>query len=206
LLSSVPYAALLTYSPRGLSETSIRSQRVRDAIKAARPDVIERCVEKLRELGGMEPFLGPDVVLVPAPRSAPIKDPSTAWPSARICDRLVAAGFGRETLPCLSRTMAVPKSAFQPTGMRPTVQTHFESMAVERVLVPPERITVVDDVVTKGATLLAAASRLAEAFPNAEVLAFAILRTMGRVGNIEKIVDPCRGELIWRGSDVDRQP
>jgi adenine/guanine phosphoribosyltransferase-like PRPP-binding protein len=79
-------------------------------------------------------------------------------------------------------------------------------MAVERVLVPPERITVVDDVVTKGATLLAAASRLAEAFPNAEVLAFAILRTMGRVGNIEKIVDPCRGELIWRGSDVDRQP
>jgi adenine/guanine phosphoribosyltransferase-like PRPP-binding protein len=83
---------------------------------------------------------------------------------------------------------------------------HFETMSVESVLVPPERITVVDDVVTKGATLLAAASRLAEAFPDAEVRAFAILRTMGKVEDIEKIFDPCKGVLTWRGSDVDREP
>ena len=154
----------------------------------------------------MELFLGPDVVLIPVPRSAPIKDPSTLWPAERICARLAASGFGREVLPCLSRTVAVPKSAFAGAGQRPTAQLHFETMAVDAGLVRPERITVVDDVVTKGATLLATASLVAMAFPDAEVRAFALLRTMGRVEDIERIVDPCQGTLTWGGSEVHRSP
>lgn len=206
LLSSLPFASLLIYSPRGQSEISQRSRRVRDALKAARLDLLERSVQELRELGGFDPFLGPDVVLVPAPRSAPIKDQSTLWPAQRISARLAAGQFGKEVLPCLVRTVAVPKSAFAPAGERPDARRHFETMAVERSLLRPRRITVVDDIVTKGATLLAAASRIQEAFPEAEVRAFALLRTMGLVEEIDKIVDPCTGTITLVRGEVVRAP
>lgn len=83
---------------------------------------------------------------------------------------------------------------------------HCETMAVDRVLVHPSRITVVDDVVTKGATLIAATSRVAEAFPETEVRAFALVRTMGRIEDVERIVDPCQGILAWDGHEVERSP
>lgn len=206
LLSSLPFASLLIYSPRGQAEISQRSRRVRDAIKAARLDILERSVQKLRELGGMEPFLGADVVLVPAPRSAPIRDATTLWPAQRISARLVASQFGKELLPCLTRTVAVPKSAFAAVGERPDAQRHFETMAIESSLLRAKRITVVDDVITKGATLLAAASRVQEAFPDAEVRAFALLRTMGLVEEIDKIVDPCTGTITLVRGEAVRNP
>lgn len=206
LLSSLPFAALLIYSPRGQSEISQRSRRVRDAIKTARSDILERSMQKLRELGGMEPFLGADVVLVPAPRSAPIRDATTLWPAQRICAQLVAGKHGREVLPCLTRTVAVPKSAFAVSGERPDVSRHFETMAVEGALVRAKRITIVDDVITKGATLLAAASRVQEAFPEAEIRAFALLRTMGLIEEIDKIVDPCAGTVTFVRGEPFRVP
>ncbi len=206
LLSSVPFASLLTYSPRGESETSQRSRRVRDAIKAARLDILERSVQRLRELGGIEPFLGPDVVLVPTPRSAPIRDETTLWPAQRISARLVVGQFGKELSTCLVRTVAVPKSAFAAIGERPDARRHFETMAMESSLLSPRRITVVDDIVTKGATLLAAASRVQEAFPDAEVRAFALLRTMGLVEEIDKIVDPCKGTITLVRGEAVRTP
>jgi predicted amidophosphoribosyltransferase len=117
----------------------------------------------------------------------------------------VTAGLGREVLACLRRTEAVPKSALAAPGGRPSVERHFETMEVDRSLLRPSRITVVDDVVTKGATLLAAVSRVAEAFPDAEVRAFALLRTMGFV-EIEKILDPCTGTITLRNGEAVREP
>jgi phosphoribosylpyrophosphate synthetase len=171
-----------------------------------RLDILERSVQKLSELSGMEPFLGADVVLVPAPRSAPIRDVTTLWPAQRICAQLVAGKLGREVLPCLTRTVAVPKSAFAPSGERPDVSRHFETIAAEVGLVRGARIAVVDDVITKGATLLAAASRVQEAFPEAEVRAFALLRTMGLVEEVDKILDPCRGTITLVRGEVMRAP
>lgn len=78
---------------------------MRDAIKTARSDILERSRQKLRELGGMEPFLEADVVRVPAPRSAPNRDPTIFWPAQRSCVQLVAGKLGREVLPCLTRTV-----------------------------------------------------------------------------------------------------
>lgn len=66
---------------------------------------------------------------------------------------------------------------------------------------------VVDDFVTKGATLLGAASRVADLFPDAMVTAFVLVRTTGLVPNVERIVDPVAGEIILLPSgEADRRP
>ncbi len=68
------------------------------------------------------------------------------------------------------------------------------------------RVTLVDDVVTKGRTLLAAASRVREVLPRAEVSAFALVRTMNLVLDIERIVEPCVGRIRCVDADAAREP
>jgi len=80
-------------------------------------------------------------------------------------------------------------------------------MTVSKTVDSPARLLLVDDFVTKGATLLAAASLLKEAFPGAEVQGFALVRTMGLVSDVESIVAPCLGTIrLLRGGDVYREP
>jgi hypothetical protein len=59
---------------------------------------------------------------------------------------------------------------------------------------------------TKGRTLLAAAARLQDAFPAAEIRAFAMLRTMGFVQGVDHLLDPCVGEIRWSEGDAYRTP
>jgi hypothetical protein len=61
-------------------------------------------------------------------------------------------------------------------------------------------------VVTKGRTLLAAASRVHEAFPGAQIRAFALVRTMGFIPGLEQLLDPCKGEIRWKAGDAYRTP
>jgi hypoxanthine phosphoribosyltransferase len=101
---------------------------------------------------------------------------------------------------------AVPKSATCPSCKRPTVAVHYESFEVDSGTAAPAEILLVDDVVTKGRTLLAAATRLQEAFPNARIRAFALLRTMGMIAGVEQLLDPCVGQIRWRAGDAHRSP
>jgi hypothetical protein len=54
--------------------------------------------------------------------------------------------------------------------------------------------------------LLAAASRLHEAFPAAQIRAFALVRTMGLIPQVEHLLDPCQGEIRWQSGDAYRSP
>lgn len=209
LLYDLRFGAFLVYSPRGTSEVSVMSRKVRDAIKYDTPGMLGKAVERLLEelpRTDLGEFFGPTVTLVPIPRSAPLRDNRALWPAIRLCEELLARGLGKEVLPCLKRSKPVPKSAFAPRGERPAVKVHLDSMAVERSPVTPQRVTLVDDFVTKGATLLAAATLLKDAFPNASILGFALVRTMGLVPDMERIVDPCVGRISWTGSDARREP
>jgi adenine/guanine phosphoribosyltransferase-like PRPP-binding protein len=100
----------------------------------------------------------------------------------------------------------VHKSATAAPGERPSVHLHYESFFIERPAVSPERIVLIDDVVTKGRTLLAAATRVHEAFPCAQIRAFALVRTMGLIAGVNQLLDPCKGEIRWRAGDAHRSP
>jgi hypothetical protein len=218
LLSEVRFGSFLVYSPRGTSETSRRSRRICHAIKTdgvfGQPPmrIIEYAVGRLKEAVGtreLGDLLAPDVTLVPCPRSAPFPPGQrpALWVPLRICTALRAGGLGATIMPLLERVEAVRKSAFAGPGERPSVQSHVATMRVDQSIERPARVTIIDDVVTKGATLLAAASLLADAFPAAEVRAFALVRTMGLVPEVDRIVDPVTGRIAWtQTGGADRQP
>jgi hypothetical protein len=67
-------------------------------------------------------------------------------------------------------------------------------------------IVLIDDVITKGRTLLAAAARMQSAFPSADVRAFALIRTMGFRQRMDSQVQPCEGVVRWAGGDARREP
>lgn len=75
------------------------------------------------------------------------------------------------------------------------IHEHVESMQVHADMIKPDQITIVDDVLTMGRTMIACANLLHEAFPDAEIRAFAMIRTQGFVDNIEKIFDPSTGTI-----------
>jgi hypothetical protein len=215
LLSSLAFGSFLAYSPHGTSGEELASKSVCRQIKRdgyvregseGEEPIIPYAVNRLRaELTPeLADLLAPDVLLVPTPGSAPRppRQPHAAWVPRRICEELLAAGFGGRIEPLLVRLQAVPKSAYAGKRERPGVRQHYESLAVvPRLGGPPPRITLVDDVITKGATLLAAASRLAEAFPDAIVRAFALVRTQNPTSDsrgrqlFRAIVDPISSKV-----------
>ena len=79
-------------------------------------------------------------------------------------------------------------------------------MFAKKMVVGKEVLCLVDDVITKGATMLAAATRLQESYPSARIIAFALVRTTGFVEDIERITDPVVGSITLRGGDVHREP
>jgi hypothetical protein len=209
LLSELSFGTLVNYSPRGSSVASTTSQRFCGGVKAGRLEVIRLAIEPMRAEAAaiLRPCLNSEVTLVPIPRSAPLS-PGALWPAKVLADFLVAEGFGGEVLPCLRRTSVVPKSAASSSSSgRPLVQAHYASLEVDHQIIEPAEITLVDDVVTLGRTALACAQRLREAFPNTEIRLFAMMRTLGLIPEIERVVDPCVGTITgYPSGRTHREP
>lgn len=206
--SEVPLATLLVYSPRGSSDVSRRSRDVCYGLKQGNVGVLERAMVVLQAQvtsGTFRDFFQGEVGLVPAPQSAPLVK-GGLWVPNLIAERLVVGGFGKSVHPYLVRRVALPKSAYAGPGERPTCQQHYDSIGVSAGLVAPSRLIVVDDVVTKGRTLLACVRRLREALPACEIACFAMIRTKGVQPEVENVLDPCLGRIGWSGSDVQREP
>jgi predicted amidophosphoribosyltransferase len=204
LLSEVRFGSFLAYSPRGTSDISLQSQRVTlSIIKQDRNPGIAYAVQRLVEERPNLPFadfFGETTLVVPAPNSTPrLKD--ALWSPLRICEELLRHGLAGEVRPCVTRVTAIRKSAFSAIGARPTPAEHLASLGLENLpsLVEPTLITVVDDVVTKGATLLAVASMVQAAYPTAKVRCFGFVRTLGLVPDISSIIDPCVGRIFLDG-------
>ena len=213
--SRLAFAAFLQYSLRGTSAISKHSKDVTLAIKRDSfirgHRVIDFAARRIREERAKYLFLSAhfngSVTLVPAPRSSPLRDPKALWPPLRICQSLKAAGCAAAVLPCLKRVKPVTKSATAGSAERPDPETHYESLEVEQqaTLRPPAIITLVDDVITRGSTFLAMHQRLAEAFPQAEIRCFAIVRTMSGV-EVDLIMSPVEGLILFDGTKPRRRP
>lgn len=182
-------------------------------LKAADPIWLPRLVARvwLEAVGHgrFGPAFGGRVALVPVPGSAPMQ--RADWVGERVAWCLREVGLAAEVWPVLQRRHAVRKSAFAAAGERPSVLEHYASFAVERAASSGMsgnrlRLTLVDDVITRGRTLLAAAGRLREAFPTADVCAFAVLRTLNRDETLHQVFDPCEGEVRWVSGDARRVP
>ncbi len=131
------------------------------------------------------------------------------WPAERLAFALQGVGLAGFVWAGIHRIHQVRKSATAINGDRPTVRQHYDSFAVAAA--PPDavlrqRLVLIDDVITKGRTIFAAALRLQEAFPEADIRAFALVRTMGFVSGVTHAVEPCQGVVRWAGGDVHREP
>ena len=118
-------------------------------------------------------------------------------------------GLGAGVLECLFRLEAIPSARLSGLRNRPSIRKHLDTMRAELPrLGMPGKITLIDDVVTKGRQLIAAAEVLRREAPECDVVAFAVSRTKGFVDDIPAVVDPCIG-TIWRtapNGDAIRSP
>jgi predicted amidophosphoribosyltransferase len=203
------FAACYAYSPKGDSEVSERSRQLCAKVKNGSTKWLRSYVasvhqEVTRKRQFCE-FFNEHTLLVPIPNS-PTSTRTSFWVARRLALTLQEAGLAEEVWTGLRRVSSVERSSSAWMWERPTVQQHYRSFAVIPSPRPPTEIVLVDDVITKGRTLVAAAMRLHEAFPNADIRAFALVRTMGLILDVERLFDPCEGVIRWNGNDAYRDP
>ncbi len=209
IIRAISFASCYVYSPNGTGVVCERSRLLRTLLKAGNAKFMTKYALRVQQQSRDEPalagFFSADDVLVPVPGSEP-HSPGALWAAEHLAVALINEGLGRVAWPGLRRVRAVRKSGTSSPGSRPTVDVHYESFRIEDTSTPPSSVVLVDDVITKGRTLFAAATRVHEAFPSARIRAFALLRTMGLIPGVEHLLDPCKGEIRWVAGDAHRSP
>lgn len=209
LRCTLAFAACYIYAPRGEGLLSVGARLLCRRVKEADPKWLPRYAGQVAGLCARErPFaqlFAREAWLVPVPGCRPADTQSTAaWQLAVALQEL---GLACGVWPGLARQFPVRKSATALRGERPTVRQHYESFSVcEAPRGPFQRLVLVDDVVTRGRTLLAAATRLRGKFTHADVRAFALVRTMGFLSRADRLLAPCTGVVYWAGGDAQREP
>jgi hypothetical protein len=205
----LPFAACYVYSPKGESEVSQRSRQLCARVKSGSTKWLRSYATAVHQLvlhgRRFLEFFDEHTLLVPIPEYRP-SGHTTFWAARRLALALQETGLAEEVWTGLRRVSSVERSSSAWMWERPTVQQHYQSFAVIPSSKPAKKVVLVDDVVTKGRTLAAAAMRVQDAFPDAEVRAFALVRTMGFVLDVPRLCDPCQGEIRWNGEDAYRTP
>jgi predicted amidophosphoribosyltransferase len=165
-------------------------------------DWIARTMEQQRSSLPFNSFFRSNTVLVPLPRSSLLQQDSL-WIPDRIANALVRQGFGSKVMRCLVRTRAVRKSATSSPDQRPSPTEHLQSMTVQGRLEPADEIVLVDDIVTRGHTMMGAANKLLEVFPSSRIQGFAAMRTVSDWMDFARIYDPRVGSIEYREASDD---
>lgn len=212
LVSELRSGSFLVYPTRGKTPLCKEACKVVIGIKEDRvhPQSAlrypEHAARRLREnVAGspLEDFIPKDAILVPVPKSS-IHLPDGLWPALRICEALIEERFGATIVRLIERETPVEESALAENRPRPL--DHYRSFKLERSLLESSGpFVLVDDVVSRGSTMLGAACRLREAFPEAKLLCFAMARTRGHVEDIPRIMDPLVGRILWDGDKARRE-
>ena len=202
LFSELEFGSYLTYTPRGDSDLAKRSRYIRTQLKLEGtlgdpPKFMSQLVAEKIKLGidklPFKHFLGPRVSLVPVPKSSLIKE-NSLWVPKELAKALSNQGLGG-FYPCLKRIFPLQKSSYSIPSNRPKPLDHYNSIKCQPLINKPEEILLIDDVITRGSTLLGCASRIKEIFPSVPIRAFAALRTISDPDDFIKIEDPCIGKI-----------
>ncbi|MEK6982929.1 MAG: hypothetical protein AABX33_00005 [Nanoarchaeota archaeon] len=213
LLSELKFGSYLTYSPHGKSDLAKRSKNIMIYLKSERsignpPKFMSQFVaEKIKESIDQMPFkhfFSQDASLVPIPKSS-LMQPNTLWASEKIANALSKQAFG-DFYPCLKRTKPLPKAAYAVPSNRPKAIDHYNSVECQPLVHRPKVIVLIDDIITRGSTLLGCASRLREIFSDVPICAFAVIRMMSDPDDFTKIEDPCIGTITLSNNNTFRNP
>lgn len=209
MITALEFASCYVYSPAGAGRVCERSRLLRELLKEGDARFMRKYAERVRKQMADSPqlagYLSPADVLVPVPGSKP-RSNQRKYVASRLAEALLQQGLGRDAWSGLKRVRKVQKSSTAPWLARPSVAVHYDSFSIDALPCAAENLVLVDDVVTKGRTLLAAAVRLHEAFPAANIRAFALLRTKGLDPEVQRLLEPCRGLIYWMGGDARRNP
>jgi hypothetical protein len=215
-LVTIDFGSLLSYAPWGNLEIHMKSKTMKTMLKNdwfvdSKSDKVlmsEFVADEIKRNMQSLPFarlfeLNP--ILVPVPPSSLLTKDSL-WVPQRIAKALIRRGLGKSVAECVKLVKPLRKSSKSSPENRPKPSEHYDSVEVEQILSNPVEILLVDDIVTRGATLIGVANKLADVFPNADIHGFAAMRTMTPPSNFVKIYDPCIGKIELRGDDAYRDP
>lgn len=170
--------------------------------------MIEFVVRRLREstTGSiLDGLFSPDALLIPVPGHAPLlqRTKQQLWAMKRLCEAMRTTGLGAAVAPLLERVESVPAAHLLGPGQsRPNARRHFETVRVNADLVQrSKKLVLVDDVLTRGSTLMGCASRLREFFPDASIVGFAVARTRSEPCEISTPISPGLHRVVRWGDD-----
>ena len=146
-------------------------------------------------------------VLIPVPRSNPLLQ-GGLWVPKRIADEMVQKGLGGYVVPCLIRSKPVNKSSWSIPSQRPLPSEHYDSLKVEQTVTELNEVILIDDVITRGSTLIAAANKLIDSFPKIKIESFAAIRTISNPLEFRNWFNPVEGTITFRSGlgDTIRTP
>ena len=213
-LSEIEFGSYLSYSPWGKSENAMHSRTVRSQLKGdehVKPRnipistlIAENIKKNFKDLPFTN-FFKENTILVPTPNSS-LRKSDSLWVPQRLTRALVKAGLGKDSVECLNRITPIRKASTSPASERPKAEEHYETMEITKTLDELSEVLLVDDIVTRGATMLGAANTLADEFPSANIRVFAAMRTISNPNEFANIIDPCKGTIELVGSNTFRNP
>lgn len=178
------YISLFRYEPRASGDLANKCKGIVFAIKndsaldgTPASEAVGRALDQLRRThNGLSEVFDGSASLVPVPRSAP-RSKDALWPSLRIAQSLQRHSLGEEVLIAVERIKNI-RASHSSGKDRPSVAEHRETLKCCLPLnAKPQRIVLVDDVITKGATAWACREVILEAVPEAEIVTFAAVST-----------------------------
>jgi len=149
-------------------------------------------------------FFSNDAILIPIPKSTLMKE-GTLWVPKRIALELEKQGLGRYT-DLLERISSVNRSSTSSPADRPKPEDHYNSIIVKNQLIEVgenTKFVLVDDVITRGSTLLGCANRILDVWSNVEIYGFAIFRTISNYIDFKYFLDPKTGKIKYRPETKD---
>lgn len=220
--SEIPFSSFFSYDPTQKDEIGNRAHDFVNAMKQdgfiKNKDKYERVIpllvstlkEKQSQFPSLSQILNQNMALVPLPGHSQEKDSGTAVrtrSTVAICDELVKNGLGAQVFSTLIRTQSVTKSSTAKASERPKWKEHYQTITVTERMLPMgiTSISLVDDVITRGATMVGAYLRIKEAFPSINVTCFALIRADSG-HKIVKLTNPAEGMIQIIGEETYRRP